>query len=257
MSDGMRKIVRIVGMVIIAAALGAIGYSAYNLITAGVTGPQESLDEINEMLENPEDFVNNVDLNAQVDGTNPLPGDDPFFDDPVFEDPAATDIPFYNEDMGTVPPAGGIVTPKPNGSGSGSGKGSGKTTKPAYTGKLVFESLGKQIAVLEGVTDGNLNRGAAHHSRSSPPGGVGNCVIYGHRNTVFRGFDRLKKGDTIRLEVPGKQFTYKITSMSVVEPDDPAIFMAHGAAVMTLVTCYPFHFVGPAPQRYIVVCTLQ
>jgi sortase A len=130
--------------------------------------------------------------------------------------------------------------------------------QPSVIGMLVFESLGnRKVPVLEGVTAQDLAKGAAHHPRTSPPGAAGNCVIFGHRDTVFRGFDKLKVGDVIRLEVPGNAYSYKIVSMAVVEPGDPRIFMAYGGRVMTLVTCYPFRYVGSAPQRYIVVAQLQ
>ena len=82
-------------------------------------------------------------------------------------------------------------------------------------------------------------------------------MIFGHRNTVFSGFGKLKVGDIIRLEVPGTVYRYSIASMAVVDPDDPRIFKAYGGKVMTLVTCYPFNYVGAAPRRYIVVAQLQ
>jgi LPXTG-site transpeptidase (sortase) family protein len=247
MAEGRRRALKIAGIFLITVAVFAIGYAAYNLISAEVES-RKSLADVDQML-----------LELQNERSNPIDQDDPLYPDP--EDPQDAqntgsaiddfdDDIHYDEDLGTLPPAGVLVTPKPNGGGT--------VSKKPYLGKLIFDSLGKrQVAVLEGATAENLNKGAVHHPRSSPAGGSGNCVIYGHRNTVFRSFNKLKEGDVVRLETPGNTYSYSVSSMAVVEPGDPAIFKARGQQVMTLVTCYPFSYTGHAPQRYIVVCVLQ
>lgn len=246
MKDGRRNIFKIAGFVLIAAALIAIGISSWNLITTEIN-TQIGNDIVDKMLSNTNAAADDSDT-AMVnppDTATPQPGvqqaettdapvdlNDPFEPEP---DPAA--------------PTDPNTTKKPKGSSA---------AKPVYLGRLVFTSLGnRKVPVIEGADESNLGRGAVHHSRSSPAGGVGNCVIFGHRNTVFRGFGSLKDGDTIRLEVPGNVYSYRISSMKIVEPDDPAIFQGYDQKVMTLVTCYPFNYMGSAPQRYIVVCVLQ
>lgn len=240
MKDGRRKAFKITGLVIIAAALCAIGYASWNLISTEIN-TNNSLQEAEQMLAEMNAYTG-LQQGNQTD--TPLStGGQPEDTDRRIEGPDDTYIPVTQSPFVILPSA------KPN---------SGTRDKPEYTGILVFESLGnRKVAVLEGADERNLDKGAVHHSRSSPPGKVGNCVIYGHRNTVFRGFGGLQTGDIIRMEAPGEAFTYKIQSMSVVEPGDPVIFKAYSQKIMTLVTCYPFNFAGAAPKRYIVICILQ
>lgn len=267
MTGKRRNVVRIVGFVLVAVALCVIGYSAYNLITTDIE-TQDSLQEAEQYLVaasvgtmSPDaslpqyaDASGQPQAGSVTDETAaPGQGDggsdealDPGLDDGTYSDEAGLD-PFTQDDPsgGTVKSPGGTSRPKP-------------VYKPKYLGVLVLKSLGgRKVPVLEGVTNRDLSRGGAHHPRTSPAGGVGNCVIFGHRNTVFRGFGKLKVGDTILLETPGKTYTYAIQSMAVVNPDDSRIFQTYDQAIMTLVTCYPFNYVGAAPQRYIVVAALQ
>ncbi len=238
MSERLRKTLRITGMVLIAASLCAIGYAAYNLISTEILTSQ-GLDDVDQMLQEFEAFTGHPETLA----ADPAGGGDSLQTGDAANDPTAGET-------------AGDGSPAPTGTATAA-PGAGPTKKPAFMGKLVFPSLGRSVAVSEGATKEDLARGAAHHPRSSPAGAVGNCVIFGHRNTVFRGFDKLKDGDTIKLEVPGATYSYRVTSMAVVEPNDPRIFKAYSEKVMTLVTCYPFHYVGSAPQRYIVVCVLD
>lgn len=231
-----RLALKIVGFVLLAVGLAVVGYAAWDIFNMDA-GERESLLEAEMMLGDMEAYTG-------APGMTSLPGGtlDP-------------------EDIGEMPALSvvGFETPASGGSGQGGG------SKPSKVlGLLVFESLGnRKVPVMEGVSVADLRRGAAHHTKTSPPGGTGNCVIFGHRDTVFRGFGSLKEGHTIRLEVPGEEkgtkivYKYKIVSMAVVEPGDPRIYKAYGEKVMTLVTCYPFRYVGSAPKRYIVVTQLE
>jgi sortase A len=236
--------VRIAGLVIMAAALVAIGYSAWNLISADLD-TQESLQEAEQLIGEMDAYTGSPQATLSPDETLDPNGVQP-------EDTAIIPGDGNTGDNGGNPASSAVsgsnATAKPNSGGS----------KSSVIGLLVFNSLGgRKVPVLEGATAKELSRGAAHHPRSSAPGAVGNCVIFGHRNTVFRSFGKLKVGDTIRLDVKGASYTYAISSMEVVEPDDSRIFQAYSEHVMTLVTCYPFDFVGSAPHRYIVVAKLQ
>lgn len=271
MTDTRRKAIRFVGFALIAAALCVIGYSAYDIISANFN-TQDSLTEAEQLV---------GDANAYAGSADETPPPDAAYDTgvPQANGDSAADGQQTGPETGDATAAGGAgatgmpvasganPTNKPaksvDGSGGSSGNGSGggprsTPAKPTVIGMLVFNSLGgRKVPVLEGVTDKSLASGAAHQPSTSPPGGVGNCVIFGHRNTVFRGFGRLKVGDTIQLKVPGKTYTYAIQSMAVVEPDDARIWQSYGEAAMTLVTCYPFNYIGAAPHRYIVVAVLR
>jgi sortase A len=125
-------------------------------------------------------------------------------------------------------------------------------------GIIEFESLGKRrVPIIEGAEPKQLAEGAGHHQDMAYPGQSGNCLIFGHRNTVFRGFGKLQKGDLIKLETKYGTFTYKISDMQVAQPLAPLMFKGYREPMLTLVTCYPFDYVGAAPKRYIVVCTLD
>jgi LPXTG-site transpeptidase (sortase) family protein len=259
LSEKRLKVVRIAGFVLIAAALCVIGYSAYNLISTDINTQNsllaaEQLLEAGQLIDEMDAYTGNPDASLPPDAAigidNPQAGGGSAGSaDAGQGDGADTDGISIS---GLPAPSGAAGTSNPGKSGGGI------EAKPIVLGMLVFNSLGgRKVPVLEGVTDRDLGSGAAHHPRSSPPGGVGNCVIFGHRNTVFRGFGKLKVGDTILFKVPGTTYKYAIKSMTVVDPDDPRIFQAYGSAAMTLVTCYPFNYVGPAPQRYIVVAVLQ
>ncbi len=239
MPERLRKLLRITGMVLITVSLCAIGYAAYTLISTEISTNQ-GLDDVEQMLLDFEAFTGYPEDSALP--TEPGGSGDSL--QTMTPDESATETAIS-------------ATPEASGSEATDGPDGEPAKKPVYLGKLVFPSLGRSVAVREGATKADLASGAAHHPRSSPAGAVGNCVIFGHRNTVFRGFDKLKDGDTIKLEVPGTTYSYHITSMAVVEPDDPRIFKAYGDKVMTLVTCYPFHYAGSAPQRYIVICVLD
>lgn len=242
-----RKVLKIAGIVLIAAGLCVVGYYTYNIISMD-TAADESVLEAEELLA-AQEFVEEMDgayTGEPLDSLAP----DATYEPSGEEGDAVADIEAaLNSTSGAEEVNSG--TPGPQGTAK-------PKKKSSVSGLLVFESLGgRKVAVLEGVTNSTLARGAAHHPRTSKPGAEGNCVIFGHRNTVFRGFGKLKAGAVIRLEVPGQVYKYTVISTAVVEPDDPRIFKAYGDKIMTLVTCYPFSYVGSAPQRYIVVAKLQ
>jgi sortase A len=238
------------------AGLCVVGYYTYNILAMDAAD-QESVREAEELLNNPDAYIDgSVDYESSDENPEVTPGEtyDPFSD----PDAAAGEA---EAALNATAAAGAAATASAK-SGTSGPQGTSTPKKSNVMGLLVFESLGgRKVAVLEGVTNRDLARGAAHHPRTSKPGAAGNCVIFGHRNTVFRGFGKLKAGDIIRLEVPGESgkivYRYSVISTAVVDPDDPKIFKAYGDKIMTLVTCYPFNYVGAAPQRYIVVAKVQ
>jgi LPXTG-site transpeptidase (sortase) family protein len=258
LDDRLRKPLRIAGLLLIAAALCAIGYFAWSRISLRIN-EDSSLEEAEQLISDMNAYTGEPPGSAQPGGTAGPGTAAPSGSAAVSVPPNGAGDPGGSPEgsAGSKPTAG-----KDNSSGdtavSGGRSGNKTPTKSTVIGMLIFDSLGgRKVPVLEGATAQQLSRGAAHHPSSSKPGAVGNCVIYGHRDTVFRSFGKLKVGDTIRLQVPGKTFTYRIIKMAVVEPGDPQIFHADERAVMTLVTCYPFNYIGAAPHRYMVQAVLQ
>jgi len=117
---------------------------------------------------------------------------------------------------------------------------------------LRIPGIALEVPVNHGTTEGVLLRGAGLIEGTAPPGTPGNVAIAAHRDTFFRDFERLAVGDRIELDSRGSTRTYHVTALSVVEPTDVHVLADTAAPVLTLVTCYPFRFVGNAPQRFIV-----
>jgi len=125
---------------------------------------------------------------------------------------------------------------------------------------LRVPALGIEAPVLEGTGDAAMNRGAGHIEGSALPGEAGNVGIAGHRDGFFRALKDVKMGDVVELErntgAGIKHDEYKVERISVVEPNDVSVVAATSDATLTLVTCYPFYFVGTAPQRFVVQAKL-
>ncbi len=109
-----------------------------------------------------------------------------------------------------------------------------------------------EVPVIEGTDDLALNRGAGHIAGTANPGEHGNMGIAGHRDGFFRGLKDIAPGDTIEVVLPERTETYVIDQISIVDPRDVSVLKPRPRTALTLVTCYPFYFVGSAPQRYIV-----
>ena len=109
-----------------------------------------------------------------------------------------------------------------------------------------------ELPVRYGTDERVLRRGPGLIEGSPFPGSNGNVAIAAHRDLHFRGLKDLELGDLIELEVPDHTQTYIITDLSVVEPSDVHVLDEIGQPALTLVTCYPFYFVGNAPERFIV-----
>ena len=127
-----------------------------------------------------------------------------------------------------------------------------KQAASAPLGILRIPKIGLEVAVLEGTDDLTLNRGAGHIEDTAKPGEAGNVAIAAHRDGYFRGLKELVKGDTMELETLSGVDTYRITDIWIVKPEDVQVLDPTPQPSITLVACYPFYFVGHAPQRYIV-----
>jgi sortase A len=109
-----------------------------------------------------------------------------------------------------------------------------------------------EVPVLEGTDDVTLNRGVGHIADTAAPGVDGNAGIAGHRDGFFRGLKDVAPGDAIEIETRRGIEMYRIERTWIVNPDDVSVLDPTPGSTLTLVTCYPFYFIGPAPQRFIV-----
>jgi sortase A len=122
--------------------------------------------------------------------------------------------------------------------------------------KLIIPRLEAQLYVLEGIEEKQLRRGPAHMVGTALPGDDGNCIIAGHRDTHFRVLKDIRKGDDIRVETSRGEFTYRVSSISVVSENNESALRETSDARLHLITCYPFQYVGNAPKRFVVEATL-
>lgn len=115
-----------------------------------------------------------------------------------------------------------------------------------------------EVPILEGTSEAALNRGVGHIPGTALPGQPGNLAVAGHRDGFFRGLKDLAAGDRIDVERPSRQIDhYIVSAIRIVAPNDTSVLRPTDASTLTLVTCYPFYFVGAAPQRYIVQADLS
>jgi len=118
--------------------------------------------------------------------------------------------------------------------------------------KLNIPSVGISAIILEGVDDRTLDVAPGHIPGTALPGENGNVGIAAHRDTFFRKLQTIRDGDLVTLTTFEGVYHYKVESTEVVEPTRTDVLAPSGSPTLTLVTCYPFHMVGPAPKRYIV-----
>jgi len=109
-----------------------------------------------------------------------------------------------------------------------------------------------EVPVLHGTDDDTLDRGVGHIEDTAEPGTEGNSGIAGHRDGFFRGLKDISSGDAIELDMLEGTDFYRVERTWVVNPEDVSVLDPTSTRALTLVTCYPFYFVGPAPQRFIV-----
>jgi len=127
-----------------------------------------------------------------------------------------------------------------------------RQSNTAELSRISFPEQQKSYVVLEGATEENLLRGPARVLTSARPGEQGNTIIAAHRDTQFRVLKDVKLGDYITVEAGGQPHRYRVVDLQKVQPADERFLRPTPRAVLTLVTCYPFYFVGPAPKRYVV-----
>ena len=132
--------------------------------------------------------------------------------------------------------------------------GASKATLDPNTpvGRIEIERIGVSAIIAEGVEARTLRRAVGHVVNTALPGEPGNVVLAGHRDSFFHRLGEVRAGDRVRLITPEGAFTYDVDSTDVVGRDRVDLLEASEDSVLTLITCYPFNYVGPAPDRFVV-----
>lgn len=122
---------------------------------------------------------------------------------------------------------------------------------PAF-GRIEIPRIGVRAIVQEGADEKTLARAVGLVPEGARPGEQGNVVLAGHRDTFFWPLRKIQVNDRIRVVVPPNEYEYKVDSVRIVEPEETEVLQSRGVEELTLVTCYPFRFIGSAPDRFIV-----
>jgi sortase A len=142
----------------------------------------------------------------------------------------------------------GTLQPEP----SASPKGAPPAATDGVIGRIEIPRLLLSAVVVEGIDKTTLRRAVGHIPGTALPGQPGNVGLTGHRDTFFRPLKDLRIKDEVKLSTLEGDFKYEVESLRVVEPDNVSVLAPSSENVLTMVTCYPFYYVGPAPKRWVV-----
>jgi len=122
----------------------------------------------------------------------------------------------------------------------------------SLVGRIEIPRLKFSAVIFEGIDDATLDRGVGHLAGTAIPGELGNLVLAGHRDTFFRPLKKIREGDEIDVTGPDGVSRYKVEFTQIVAPESTEVLRSTGGSTLTLITCYPFRFIGNAPDRFIV-----
>lgn len=131
-----------------------------------------------------------------------------------------------------------------------------RPTEGENIGSLTIPALDQTIPIFHGTDEDELKKGIGHFAQSALPGESDNSVLSGHRDTVFRKLGQLKLSDKLIVKTSAGVFTYEIKEIKIVDRNDKTIITPSDDSVLTVTTCYPFNFIGSAPDRYILIADL-
>ncbi|HEX3986928.1 MAG TPA: class D sortase [Acidobacteriaceae bacterium] len=163
-------------------------------------------------------------------------------------------------------PASGLTAPAPAENPSLEPKTASDESRAAAVAEIVpgsplavlrIPSIRLDVPVLEGTDALTLNHAAGRIAGTALPGQAGNIGIAAHRDGFFRNLGKLRIGDPVELQTPSGVETYVVEQTQIVMPDNVSVLDPRPVPSLTLVTCYPFHYLGRAPQRYIVTALLE
>ncbi|MBV8205968.1 MAG: class D sortase [Acidobacteria bacterium] len=129
-------------------------------------------------------------------------------------------------------------------------------TAPDSLVRIAVPKINLDAIVVEGTSRKDLMKGPGHIRSSAYPGESGNVVISAHRDTFFRHIYELSKGDQIQLQRGGATYTYEVTGKKITDPNDLSVLQQTEEPRLTLITCYPTYYVGPAPERLVIFARL-
>ena len=135
--------------------------------------------------------------------------------------------------------------------GAAGGRSSGAVGHRPY-GRIEIPRLGLSAIIREGIDPHTLLIAVGHVPGTALPGEDGNAVLTGHRDTFFRRLAEVRLNDAIRIVTPDEVYDYRVDDTHVTTPDRTEVLAPTAAPTLTLITCYPFTFIGPAPRRFIV-----
>ena len=119
-------------------------------------------------------------------------------------------------------------------------------------GRIEVPRIGLSAIVLEGAGTETLRLGLGHIPRTALPSEPGNVGVAGHRDTFFRSLRHIHRGDQIVITTARGRYQYRVTALGIVKPTDTWVLDNSASVHLTLVTCYPFYFLGAAPDRFVV-----
>ncbi len=123
---------------------------------------------------------------------------------------------------------------------------------PAVIGRLEVPRLKLSAVVRRGIDETTLRRAVGHMPGTALPGAAGNAILVGHRDGLFRPLRGIERGDAVVIVTAVRRFRYRVEALSIVGPDALEVTAQDGGERITLITCYPFDYVGAAPRRLIV-----
>lgn len=124
-------------------------------------------------------------------------------------------------------------------------------------GVLIIPGINAELPIFHGTDEDELAKGVGHFADSVLPGEADNAVLSGHRDTIFRELGEVGKNDLLIVKTSAGEFTYKVRKVRIVDADDRTVIVPKPRATLTVTTCYPFNFIGDAPERYVLVADLQ
>lgn len=123
-------------------------------------------------------------------------------------------------------------------------------------GNLTIPKLKRTFPIIQGTSKSVLKKGVGHYTKSALPGENNNSVLSGHRDTVFRGLKELKVHDKLFVSTVAGEFEYVVKKIRIVDAKDKTSLMPRPRGTLTLTTCYPFNYIGRAPERFVIVAEL-
>ncbi|MGG0787763.1 class D sortase [Peribacillus simplex] len=123
-------------------------------------------------------------------------------------------------------------------------------------GELYIPKIEATLPIYHGTDEDELEKGVGHYAGSVLPGEKDNSVLSGHRDTIFRDLGEVGEGDLLIAKTEAGTFTYKVRKVRIVDADDRTVIVPKPKATLTVTTCYPFSYIGSAPERYVLVAYL-